>query len=365
VKTVTVTHQNSINYGAVLQSYALQRQLSKLGITDEILDLKSANRVYFREMHLGRALPSDIYNNVVNLLYIFRTHKRVCRFKDFVRSSIRMTRHYRTVDEVIQDPPSSDVYVTGSDQTFNTDSVKRKCNFLRFGSEKTPRISYAASMGGRPYVEESCLAEFISDIRAYKSLSVREQCSAAYITKVCNKPCSTHIDPAFLLTADEWSELASKSSVRHELMKGGYILVYPLLYNPLLNDSIRRLRSQTGLRVIVLNPNSRCYAEGDVVIRDAGPLEFLDLFMNARHILTTTYHGVCFAAVFQKQFHTFISSNKEIRINGLLELLGLANRVISQPGSIFEGEIAYDSVDRVIESEREKARQYLMEALGL
>ncbi len=49
MKTVTVTYHNAINYGAVLQSYALQKRLSELGIDDEIIDIERYEKVYFRE----------------------------------------------------------------------------------------------------------------------------------------------------------------------------------------------------------------------------------------------------------------------------------------------------------------------------
>lgn len=365
MKTITVTHQNSINYGAVLQSYALQKQLSKLGVDDEILDLKSLNKVYFRELRIGKALPSDIFNNIINLLYITKTMKRIYKFKKFVENNIKMTRHYRTFQEVINNPPVADAYITGSDQTFNTDSLKKHCNFLRFGREKTKRISYAASMGGKPAVEDKHRDEFISDIKTYSSLSVREPCSAAYISKLCNMPCSTHIDPALLLTKNEWSELASRSSLCPGMRREKYILVYPLLNNPLLNHALNKLKSETGLDVIVVNPNSRCYIKGDIIIRDAGPLEFLSLFENATYILTTTFHGVCFSLLFEKDFFTFISKKNEIRINSLLNLLNISDRIISDVSNITLNEISYGPINKIIESEREKATEYLVKALGI
>ena len=89
MKTVTVTHQNAINYGAVLQAYALQQQLHKLGIDDEILDLQRHDEIYFREFKNGMTLPSYIYNNIISLFHVAKTMKRVRRFKWFVKNNIK------------------------------------------------------------------------------------------------------------------------------------------------------------------------------------------------------------------------------------------------------------------------------------
>jgi hypothetical protein len=365
MKTITVTHQNSINYGAVLQSYALQRCFSGLGVKDEIVDLKSRNKVFFREFRIGKFLASDIYNNIVNLLYVFETLKRVRRFNKFVHNNIKMTRHYRNYQEIILNPPVADVYVTGSDQTFNTGSIKKQCNFLKFGSNKTKRISYAASLGGQPEVSAENLNEFISDIRAYNFLSVREQCSADYISRICGVPCLTHIDPVFLLTKNEWSQLVMGSKLCSRIKQKKYILVYPLLFNPLLQDAVRKIKKDTELDVVVVNPNSRCFVEGDIIIRDAGPLEFLDLFENAAHIITTTFHGVCFSIIYEKQFFTFVSKKNEIRINSLLDALHLNERIVNEVDKINYDKITYDNVNTIIELERKKAKDYLVNALGI
>jgi hypothetical protein len=141
--------------------------------------------------------------------------------------------------------------------------------------------------------------------------------------------------------------------------------VYPLLHNPLMNAVVRRLKSETGMDVVVLNPSARCYVNGDVVIRDAGPLEFLSLFANARRILTTTFHGVCFAVIFEKEFHTFLTMKGEIRITSLLDILGLSDRILADANMPVSGTIPYDRVNRVIESERKRASEYLAETLGL
>lgn len=361
MKTVTVTHQNAINYGAVLQAYALQQQLCKLGIDDVLLDLKRSHKI-FNKIEFNKHLPGNIYNNILNLLHIRQTKKRAKRFRDFVDNNIRTTRHYGTVEEVIESPPVADAYITGSDQTFNTYWGVKPYFFLKFGSEETKRISYASSMG-RLAVEEKYLDEFVSAIKNYSFLSVREKSAADYISKLCSVSCSTNIDPSLLLSKEEWSRLVPNSRLTQRTRPDKYILVYPILYNPILNDAVQKLKSETGLKVIVINPYSRSYVKGGRNIRDAGPVEFLELFKNAEYILTTSFHGACFSVLFQKKFFSFVRETGETRINNILNMLNLSDRIITDLSQLTLDEVLYDDVNKILQSERAKAGEYLIKAL--
>jgi hypothetical protein len=362
VKTVTVTHQNAINYGAVLQAYALQQQLHKLCINDEILDLKRTDKI-FNKVMFNKHLPGNIYSSMSNLLYLLQTKKRVKRFREFVENNINTTRHYGTVEGVIKNPPVADAYITGSDQTFNTYSGIKPASFLRFGSKETKRISYAASMGISA-VKDEYLDEFISAIKAYTFLSVREKSAANYISKLCSVPCSTNIDPVLLLTQEEWLPLASSSRLSPSMKQRKYILVYNLLENPLLNDAVKRIKEETGFEVVVINPHAICSVKGDLIVRDAGPLEFLKLFKNAEYILTTSFHGTCFSILFQKQFFSFIRKAGETRIPNLLNMLNINDRIITDTSEVISNGIPYSNVNEIIEMERKKANEYLIRALG-
>lgn len=363
MKTITVTHQNAVNYGAALQAYALQKQLSKLGVDDKILDLEAAHPI-FNGVKFNKHLPGNMYGNILNLLQIVQTKRRIKRFKEFVKNNIKTTQHYRTIEEVFVNPPVADAYITGSDQTFNIHLGERSASFLRFGSEKTKRISYAASMG-RPVVEDKYIDEFVSAIKTYSFLSVRECCSADYITKISGLPCQANLDPTLLLSEEEWLKLASISKSCLSVEREKYILVYQLLKNPILNDAVKKIKKETGLKVVVINPYAVCGLKGNIIIRDAGPIEFLNLYKNAEIILTTSFHGTCFSIIFQKPFFSFIRQSSEIRITNLLNILNLNDRIITDSGKITSSEIVYNNVTGILEMERKKANEYLIKALGL
>jgi hypothetical protein len=137
------------------------------------------------------------------------------------------------------------------------------------------------------------------------------------------------------------------------------------LENSLLNNAIKKIKKETGLEVIVMTPNVIHCAKGDMIVRDAGPLEFLSLFENAEYVLTTTFHGVCFSVIFQKQFFTFISKKDEIRIDAFLNMLNLNDRIITDTSKVSLNKILYNKVNEILGVEIKKANEYLIKALGL
>lgn len=362
-KTITVTYQNALNYGAVLQAYALHQHLSKLGIDDKLLDLKKSHKV-FNKIEFNKHLPGNIYANMLSLCHILETKRRIKHFREFVARNMNTTSRYETAEEIVSNPPIADAYITGSDQTFNTYWGIKPERFLRFGSAETKRISYASSMGGVT-VKDEYLDEFISAIKAYSFVSTREQSDADYISKLCSVPCSVNVDPVFLLAKDAWSRLASNSGSCATNNRGKYILVYELLENSLLNDVAMKIKERTGFEIVVISPGAICRVKGDLIVRDAGPLEFLKLYNNAEYVLTTSFHGTCFALIFEKKFFSFIRKAGETRITNILDMLNLSERIITDTNEITFTEIPYDTVKEKIELQRTKATEYLKEALGI
>ena len=102
------------------------------------------------------------------------------------------------------------------------------------------------------------------------------------------------------------------------------------------------------------------------------PFEVLGYFRKAKYIFTDTFHGTIFSVINHKQFVTFVREghgknygNSE-KMNGLLSDLGLSTRKVTDLKQIpyqMELNIDYESVDLILESERKKSREYLIESI--
>ena len=124
MKVSIITYHDEDNYGATLQAYATYRAVNELGHTPEIINLHMKHK---------DSLPSKI-------LFALKRH----RFNSFRNKYMpNKTKVYTSVEELRKDPPRSDVYLVGSDQTWNPTISKEfaLAYFLDFGKDTQKRAA--------------------------------------------------------------------------------------------------------------------------------------------------------------------------------------------------------------------------------
>lgn len=360
MKTITVTTQNAINYGAVLQAYALQQVLIGLGVEDRLLNLARGTFPYYFKPKFDRTLPSVMYNNLVRAIRKSDMRTKIRRFNAFTANYLMQTKCYSTIREVLDDPPQAHVYITGGDQMFNSSSVRRPTNLLAFGDPNVKRISYSTSLGTNWFENSDAASIFKRALSAYDAISLRESGSKAPLEALLQRPVSVHVDPTLLLDKTHWANLITQE------INQKYILCYSLLNNTKLNDLILSEKKRLGLPVWVINPNPRCYVKhADKVIYDAGPIEFLNLISGADEVISTSFHGVCFSVIFEKPFLCLVKIGGDLRYESLLCLLKLQDRIMNSDVNALPAEISYDRIREILHTEREKSLKYLKGALSL
>ena len=224
-KVAIITRHNVLNYGSVLQSYATEEVLRRLGFDPVTVDYRRSaenlNQLVDRYSS-GRSVAHKLYRNTVwRLLY----GAGEARFKSMREHFLTLSPH---CDEFnINDClPSADIYLTGSDQVWNElgDGTLDPVFFWN-GLDKTKNakiISYAASFGKGGVVSgyERQVGDWLA---RYDAISVRED-SGKKIVNDYGFDCEQVVDPTLLLTKDEWLAIADPKPAR----KKPYALVYNL-----------------------------------------------------------------------------------------------------------------------------------------
>lgn len=354
-RVMVVTTLNAINYGAVLQAYAFHTFLNECEIDNYFLNRERSHSVYFAKITRNANIFKQLFQLSLRLLYLPQIRRKVLRFGDFIEKNIAVSHTYLSDQDIRDNPPQADLYITGGDQMFNVSNGICYANFLDFGSQTIKRGSFSTSLG-IPEVPQQYMDEFRRLLKRYDSLSLREAEAAEYVSTLCNVPCTTNMDPVFLLSKEQWSQIAAKKSRK---TSGKYILVYELLHNSGVNSAVIRLTEMTGLPVIIISNNARNYVKGGKVFRDAGPTEFVRYFRDAEYVITTSYHGTCFSVIFEKKFFSLIRAHGEVRINSLLAKLGLKDRIISDASGITTDEVCYSTSREIIAEERDNATEYI------
>ena len=97
--------------------------------------------------------------------------------------------------------------------------------------------------------------------------------------------------------------------------------------------------------------------------------DWLFYYQNADFILTDSFHGTCFAIIFQKPFISIANTQRgDKRFISLLKELGLLDRLVYDPAQIGQdetlfGNIDYEKVNEVLEEKVKFSREWLRQAL--
>lgn len=324
-KVGIITMHKVPNFGSALQAYALQRKVDELGYDAELIDYHYPNEyhcakqglTYFPQRSTFRLF---LLNVVARLMLALRLNKfkskaeaRIERYelqknyRRFYGRFFKLSRFYGSIDSVRNNSPDYDVYMTGSDQVWNPRFVANDpVFFLDFAGAGKPRLSYAASMSSRR-IDKEFEDSYKAYLEKYTAISVREKSTAEIVSRMTGRDANVVCDPSLLLNKEEWLGICPKES----LLKENFLLLYIQSYSydpyPNIVTFTKNLAGHLGLKAVVLMGLREGYSiDGAVSFETAGPFEFLQLFRDARFVVTTSFHGTAFALNFQKDFYSVV-----------------------------------------------------------
>ena len=361
MKLGIITYHRAVNYGAVLQAYALNRYINELCIPSEIIDYRCD---YIEDLYsLSKKHQHDnSLKQLIRYLLEYKFKKKCgARFQKFRKSELGLSDMSYNKDEIANTNSIYDLFLTGSDQVWNYACTNYdKAYFLDFVDDSCKKNSYAASFGFDEIPQE-IKEEYSNLLGDFKNISVREDDGVRIVNELIFKNAVHTLDPTLLLTADEWASIIPKAP-----LKKNYILVYTFGLTENIINQAKALSKLTGLRILRISNGIYKNNSGIKYIRAVGPIEFLNLFKNASYIITNSYHGTLFSINFNKKFflERLDEVNLNTRVNSILTLLCLKDRLIPGCDSDLLREINYEKVNEIIQQERIKSTNFLKEIIG-
>lgn len=351
-----ITLHFPLNYGAVLQAYALNNYLNAAGYEAYTIDYKTEIKQ-----------RKTIKNTIVRLFSVFRKKKlavRGNRFHEFVNTRIRLSKRIASKEELSK--LNYGKYICGSDQIWNPLGRGRDdAYFLSFVHEPEKKIAYAPSIGvsSLPDCEKEYLKRVID---TFSCISVREEEGKRLLGAITDKEISVVCDPVFLLSKESWQSLMKPVGCGKK-----YILLYFLHNAGELTKKAVEFARRNDYEVITVGTSIR-----EVGLRcrkrfDAGPIEFISLINEAEMIFTNSFHGTAMSIILQKNFAVSpigadINGSSNSRINTLLEKTGLTERNIYYNSfeKLIEKSIDYSDVSKKLNPFIEYSKSYLKQSLG-
>jgi polysaccharide pyruvyl transferase WcaK-like protein len=359
MKTGILTYHRSHNYGAVLQAYALKTYISSLGYNVEFVDYwpqyhedMYALWSWHKFWHLN--ISGKIKMTVSVCLKFHKKHKRRKLFFDFIDTYI--------VPKNSNEKEIYDLVIYGSDQIwrYQQHPSYKGYNEVYFGNDAVRakrKIAFSASMGLIKSNEET--VSFLKRVlKNFDARSVREIDLLNFIQPLTPLKVYHTLDPVFLLEKEQWENISAPRQ-----MQGKYILAYNLQSNKTVEEIANYLSKQTKLPVIVLNGQVQFFTKNDKNI--SGPKEFISWIKYAEYVVSSSFHGVAFSIMFQKEFYISQNINSE-RVKSLLNMTGLTEQFITNiPNLEYIAPIDYNAVEQKLNSHKMLSENYLTAELGI
>lgn len=370
------------NYGTCFQSYALAKAILSLGVQTEYLNfgwsypVKSSdylvhhwtyNRPHLRVIDFARYLCARIRmllkGNLKKLLVenkIVKLNNR--QFDAFLESYIPVSE-YRDVSHPSGLNDLYDLFVVGSDQTWNPNCVRRSLFgrfLLDFVTDDSKKASYAPSVG-MTTLDDETKSLFKKHLSTFAMLSCREKTGCDLIREVTGKNVEHVLDPTFLLTPEEWKAVAAKPACDN-----GYVLCYILGAKGCIVEYAEKLARSKGARLVVVTtskPIMDCYLEN--VVSGIGPSEFLSLLDGAESVVTDSFHGTALSINFEKDVHVFMKKAGGVhvgdnsRIRDVLVHFGLEQCFREDDSDLRKDEIDWKKTQTILARDREQSWEYL------
>ena len=352
MKKVGLTTIYSVpNYGSVLQTFATQELLRKMGCECRIINYKYPN-----EWHYKRGTKKmNVISRAALFLGLKRHHRKALKLNAFKKKYFNFTPFYKNLNALDrEDWDDYDWIIVGSDQVWNPRFLKGDTAYmLSYLPDQIKRFSLASSFASKS-LPESYIGTYRKYLSRFDYLSVREENGVDIFRNELgiNKEIKVLLDPTLLLSKEEWLELIPRSGFQK---KNPYILFYMLDYafdpKPYIFQVVEYFAWKLNYSVIILEGSIPVSfsSEFNVINKtDASVEEFIDLFCNADLVITSSFHGSAFAANFGIPLISIIPDNKQDdRQSTLLKSIGLDESLISKGTDI-------ENINPFYNSEREQ-----------
>ena len=357
------------NYGQILQCYAIQTMVQKLGLEPVVIQYRKKSDLDFYQGKFKIGFLNQIYEVLFKIFVIEKKfNRRIFLFRKFIKEQIKRSRPcYDKIDieNVVKD---CKCLICGSDQIWNPIWFDPMF-FLEFGTTYQKRIAYAPSGIA---IEEAEMEEVYSKmgmlINKIDVVSIRESMGAQILNKYTDKKIETVLDPTLLLDRKDWDKIVSKRLIREP-----YIFCYVMGSLRQHKLVLRQLMKRYKVKKIVFIPSN--IVEDRVgfatPLTDAGPAEFVSLIKYAEAICTDSFHGTTLSIKYRKQFYLLKRVQQDCyrwanfsRIDNVLDKIQIDGRLVSCVKDVNSlGDINYKIVDINANAEIEKSKAFLGNAL--
>lgn len=366
-----ITLPLNTNYGGIIQAYALQSVLKKMGLNPCVLDTPRYPDSRSFSIYLKRMIRKiqGVYKAPVFVeRKYYQSYPVVAQYtENFIDRYI--------CRETIDDFSALNIngfegFVVGSDQVWRPSYFRYiKAAYLDFASQSdVKKIAYAPSLGVDFWEYSEELTAICKELlHKFDAVSVREDSAVPLFKQYMDMDVVHVLDPTMLLDIEHYIDLYMNANIPLGSYKG-CLLSYILDRNIRKSEIQDYLRNYFDCEVINLDNQPENY-NIDPVNRIALPVEdWFKAFHESKIVVTDSFHACVFSILFHKPFFVVLNNERGIaRIASLLRLFDLEERIIDSDESLvqaIDSEIDWKKVDLILNDKRMQSFDFLNKALG-
>lgn len=351
-----VTQPLMRNYGGILQNYALQQVLERLGHTPITIDFI----VKFSRLHYALSIVKAVF------LYFFSINRHSFKFsyiyrnadiETFIANHINVTHRVNQYSPDLIEKYNLNAVITGSDQVWRPLYNRYiESMYLSFVNRDIRKIAYAVSFGVKEWEYSSRLAKKCSKLaQNIDAISVREHSGVFLCEKYLHVHAISVLDPTLLLDKEDYMKLCSTIP----LSNSSYIAAYILDMTIEKKNYIDKIASHKKLPIKYFS------ADYDMSLSIE---EWLAMFRDTDFVVTDSFHGTIFSILFNKPFCTISNDSRgRERFVSLLNIFGLDGRLLNIANNEIDKlsliEPNWENVNQLLTIEREKSIAFLINSL--
>ena len=363
-KITVITLQNISNYGSVLQAFATQKIFESLNCKVDFINFVRIDQKTFINKINKWCKGFGLIKKLVYAFLLYPTFiKQDKIFKSFLKSYLNVQKkQYSTDDDFKYFPITSDIYCTGSDQTWNSEWNQGiiKAMFLHFVPDNVRKIAYSASFG-KQQLDEWEKEETRRLLKRYSAISVRESNGV----KICDDlgiHGAVHVlDPTLQMNRDFWQKYAGERKI-----KVPYVLIYQLNSNPAFDRYAKEFARRKGMKLVRF-----CWRYDQWIKCGKSllipPVEyFVNAICYADTVITDSFHATAFSINMNTDFISIYPHEYSARLNSILQLTHLEYRHLTSYDNfslVNAPRIDFTEANRILDKEREKGWEFLKKTL--
>ena len=346
------------NYGGIIQNYALQTVLERMGHEVYTINLnmpKAKMNLVKAPLSISKRILKKLLGRKDGIIFIEKKHNHdkliiEQHVHKFINDNIHLTKPFYSKEDLKEiNDMEFDAIVVGSDQVWRIPYAYPDIQtyFLDFiTNNKIKKIAYSASFGTDEIeFSEKEIKDCGELIKSFDFISVREDAGLDLINnkykwECKNKPIHT-LDPTMLLSKEDYNNLSSG----YENQLEGELFYYILDMTEDKRKVIEQLSKDLGYKPFTVRAKNDMWYD-DPHERIVPPLElWLQAFNKAKYVFTDSFHGCVFSIIFNKDFIVYGNADRGMsRFTSLINRFNLNDRfIVSFDG--YKKEILLNSID--------------------